>query len=814
MSTATRLSDRWQTAVALIWLAISTFSFATSRSLGQSPDWENGEDVAVATDSDVFVASDDPFVTEDGQYLRPVSFQPQPPLTPSLEITPSIARPAAASRFVAESGLAISFLDDDRTRRQYSPATSVIYGRLARPRMPTDGGSVLSKSPAAVGVGVQRRTPIVNDPRVRGSRIGQLAASGSYWVPAREDLDTMLSKIDSRAIESITTIRGPYSVLYGPGFNFIDVQLLPAPRYENGRDIEGLTSLDYQTNGQQFYGRQVIAGGDERQGYRVGYGHRIGNDYKDGDGDKIPSSYKSRDLEVAYGRDFSDERHVNVSYLRLDQTDVEFPGYAFDIDDLVTDAVDVDYAIENQEYYDRLEFNMWYNRTRFNGDAQRPSKRQQFPFFNFLRLVAFTDVDSTSTGYRLASTWGDDDDYALTVGTDLRYLRQELNELSSGRVGFNIFENANSPIPKSEAQNPGIFAEYREVLSDRFVVTAGARADYRPTHMLENLADLQALGLQQPQSSYAEILGTDEFDNNYGLWAAYLSGSYDLSDNWMLNVAGGHAEQAPTLTEMYAAQTFLFVLQNGQNSVTGDPRLDVQRMWQIDVGLQCQYDRFRAGANAFYAWVHDYVTFEAMSVFRGPPNGQIEQENLKYVNTDLATLTGAELIAEYDWKPQWTPFATLSYIEGRDQTRNGEFATEEANGDQASRRVYGLPRGFFSGIPGAPAEPLPSIVPLESRLGLRYHQAAPQPRWELEFTARVVAAQNRVATSLLEQTTPGFTTYDLRGRWQARDQLLLLAGVENFTNKQYREHLDFRSPSGRSVYQPGISFYSGVELTY
>lgn len=41
-----------------------------------------------------------------------------------------------------------------------------------------------------------------------------------------------------------------------------------------------------------------------------------------------------------------------------------------------------------------------------------------------------------------------------------------------------------------------------------------------------------------------------------------------------------------------------------------------------------------------------------------------------------------------------------------------------------------------------------------------------------------------------------------------------MAGVENFTDRFYREHLDFRSPSGASVWQPGANFYVGSELLY
>ena len=131
----------------------------------------------------------------------------------------------------------------------------------------------------------------------------------------------------------------------------------------------------------------------------------------------------------------------------------------------------------------------------------------------------------------------------------------------------------------------------------------------------------------------------------------------------------GRAVRPPSLTELYACETFLFLLQNGQNVVTGDPNLRPEQMWQIDVGMNCEYDRFRAGVNGFYSWIHDYITFENMGVYRGPPAGQVEQVILKYVNTELATLAGFEMYAEYDVNCRLTPFATLKFVEGRDLTR-------------------------------------------------------------------------------------------------------------------------------------------------
>ena len=61
---------------------------------------------------------------------------------------------------------------------------------------------------------------------------------------ARQDMDTMLSKIDAGLIQEVTVIPGPYGVQYGPAFSFIDVETSPTPRYQNG--FESASDLGFQ----------------------------------------------------------------------------------------------------------------------------------------------------------------------------------------------------------------------------------------------------------------------------------------------------------------------------------------------------------------------------------------------------------------------------------------------------------------------------------------------------------------------------------------------------------------------------------------
>jgi outer membrane receptor protein involved in Fe transport len=316
---------------------------------------------------------------------------------------------------------------------------------------------------------------------------------------------------------------------------------------------------------------------------------------------------------------------------------------------------------------------------------------------------------------------------------------------------------------------------------------------------------------------YANVVGTDIQDRTFGLWAAYVSSRYQSQNGWSLSLAAGHAERAPNLTELYVAQSFMFLLQNGLNTVTGDPRLLPEQLWQLDVTLAYQSERLLAQVRGFQSWIHDYITFENMAVIPGPPRGGIEQINLKYVNTDLATLTGTELLTSYRWTDMLTPFANMQYVAGEDQTRNGHFATREATKTLPSLRVSGLPRGFFSGVQGAAKEPLPQIIPLQSRLGLQIHEAGLNPRWTLEIAARLVGPQNRVAVSLLEQPTAGFVVGDIRAYWQPTMLWTILAGIENFTDRNYREHLDFRhqpKAPGLNMFQPGINAYVGIQRTF
>ena len=681
----------------------------------------------------------------------------------------------------------VDALPETRRPKAVSPGANAVFSDEATGRQTADIGSLLKQSKGTQGVAIQHRTPIISDTRIRGQRVGQVLASGSYWAPARMDLDTMMSKIDSRLIEDVILIKGPYAANYGPSFRVVDIDFIKAPRF-NGRESHGSTSASFNTNGDHWYGRQSLWGGDEDSGYYISYGHQTANDYETGaSGFFMPSSFKSRDLFVALGWDLSSCEKLEFNLLRLDQTDVEFPGLVFDINFLVTDGYEVTYTNTDAWWSDELRLEFWYNRTRFEGDTLRPGKARQIPQLattlespSGTDGFAVTDVDALSAGYRLENL-NDLGNGTFSYGTDLILVNQELNDIEP----FAPANDNNFPIPRSSSVDIGFFASEVEQLSDRFSMTAGGRFDM----VFTDSADLVA-GVPNPLSD----LKDSDLNKSFFLGAAYLTAQYELNCAWDINAGMGIASRAPTLTELYAENSFIGSLQPGLTFLLGDPKLKQETLYQLDLALRYADGGNRFGIQGYYSWIEDYITYDLLD-----PPGVIDglQLGAGFVNTDLAEILGFEFYAQRELTSAISLFATSSYMQGSDLTR-----TNPARQSSVPDR---------SDLAGFEDEPLPGIPPLDSRLGILIEDPGPRPSWGLEFSARIVDNQDKFAASLLEVETPGFTTYDIRA-YRAVSQWLFTFGVENLGDKFYQEHVDYRT--GLGVFRPGIAGYMSAEVAY
>src|SRR5262249_40680338 len=109
-----------------------------------------------------------------------------------------------------------------------------------------------------------------------------------------------------------------------------------------------------------------------------------------------------------------------------------------------------------------------------------------------------------------------------------------------------------------------------------------------------------------------------------------------------------------------------------------------------------------------------------------------------FTNTPRANLAGGELYAQAAATDWLTPFGPLMYVQGWDLTHN----------------VNRNPAALITSRVGAAQEPLPGIAPLQSVVGVRFHNPGTRPIWNVELSALMVAGQHLVASSLDELPTP------------------------------------------------------------
>ncbi len=738
------------------------------------------------------------FFFANNRLMRRQDPEPQQPLAPAE--TPQQQIIPVSTTIAGE--LDLNF-DNVSTARAAPPtggvSEAVSGGSQPLFRNTKDAGTLLLDSPTASNVSLFRR-PSASDPHIRGFHQRQIYTqmNGGQWVAARWDLDTIVSKIDSGVVDDVIVIKGPYSAVYGPNFSFIDVVTVPTPRY-CCPDYEARSIFNFEENGNGLYGRQVIEGGSHNWGFRMNAGFRTANDYRSGNGTQIRGSFKHRDIDFALGYDFSPDDRLEFNYVRLDLTDAEFYNQPTDIDFLVTNGFTLRYEQDYMPLYDHAVSEVWYNRTRV---AQSGINRLigfinpdpvLFPGFDPIPVIssAATYADQISYGSRTAITWGDKECSHMTVGGDYRYVEQELLEASqmftlpTAQVpGTNIFPGNGTPnpppiapgrfdIPKSNLEDYGVFSQATDHIGP-WTVTTGGRVDF-----VDIDSDPYRFNPGNP----------DPADREFTLWSAFAVAEYQLNCEWSLLFGGGHAERAPSFTELYADQPFLAGNQNGFNFIQGNDQLNKESLWQVDAGIVADYSNMSFALRGFYGWVDDYITLTNPG-FIGIGGINISP-GFDLANTD-AILAGFDVNSEYDLGGGLTVFGNMSYTEGRDTNINA---------------------------------PLFGIYPFQSRLGIRAETGRADCRgMGIEFSSRIVDNQDRLGiaaspnpmNNLQELATPGFTTFDLRGYWRVNPNLLLTSGVLNLTDKNYFEHFDFRRTQveGTPSFQPGRSFYMGGELTY
>ncbi|WP_019625871.1 TonB-dependent hemoglobin/transferrin/lactoferrin family receptor [Thioalkalivibrio sp. ALJT] len=292
--------------------------------------------------------------------------------------------------------------------------------------------------------------------------------------------------------------------------------------------------------------------------------------------------------------------------------------------------------------------------------------------------------------------------------------------------------------PDAEQTVASAFAHHRMFFGERIELTPGVRMDrFRQ----------EAAG--QPSRSESETS-----------WQ--LAARYALSQNLDAYASYAEAFRAPSLTELYVG---------GQhfpgNLFEPNPNLRPETARNVEVGATYETDgilrdgdrlnvRVSAYENRLSDFIEQRVVFDS---FFPVPTGRTLNENVRE-----ARIRGQELEVGY-------------------QTRSGYLKL-------AGSRLRGVDRAQGTPLGGMPAD----------QVSLEAGTRALSPAWLLGGRMTAVRDQDRVPED--GTATPGYTLFDLFLSWHPQhfdDALRVDLGVDNLTDRTYRNHLSALNSPGRNL---------------
>lgn len=199
----------------------------------------------------------------------------------------------------------------------------------------------------------------------------------------------------------------------------------------------------------------------------------------------------------------------------------------------------------------------------------------------------------------------------------------------------------------------------------------------------------------------------------------------------------------------------------------GNPGLKPETAQSLEIGLRGKNAGLRWQVAVYDNRYRDFISQEAVNGSGTPADPTIFQ----FINLAQARIRGAELRGEWRIDATWALTVATAITRGT-SSRTG-------------------PAGTLS-------EPLDSVDPARTAIGLRFEQGA----WQLRADLLHAAAK---ASDRIRSTTPaafapgGYTVLDLGARWQPLPDWTLIANLNNLANATYWRWSDVRGLANTSV---------------
>jgi iron complex outermembrane receptor protein len=602
----------------------------------------------------------------------------------------------------------------------------------AQPIPAQDGADILKAIP---GFSVSRKGGADGEAVLRGqagSRLSLLLDGENSLGGCPHRMDPPTAYIFPSAYDRVTVLKGPQTVLYGPG-NSAGVVLFE-------RDIQRLTTSGYTAEGSlsfASFGRNdqsllvkagvpdvyVLSGGNRSQS----------DDYRDGSGQSVHSHYERSSLQLAAGWTPDANTLLEVSgtlsegkaaygYSMMDATKLDRQNLGLRFKKtLITPVLT---KLEGQVYYNYVDHVMDdYSMRTFTPSMMGTTPSASNPDHRLVGGRGMAELTATSnTVFRLGFDFQNGRHRSRSTGNEIAKPYEAMTRVQDATI-----------------DDVGLFGELTQTLSTGTRLVGGLRADrWQATDKRDQIAGMM-------MSSANPTAQNHRRETNPG---GFLRFERDLTAKVLTAYAGvGHTERAPDYWELITNESLTSKSSFNTKS---------EKVTQFDTGLNLHRGAFSASLAAFCNEVKDFILVQS-NVLKASGMGMGTSMATVTRNVDASSF-GGEASVSYVLDTHWKMDGSLAYVEGRNKTDHLALAQQP---------------------------------PFEGRLGLSYVSSD----WSVGGLSRLVAAQDRFATNqgtIIGQDlgrTGGFAVFSLNAGLRVAPHAQLTAGVDNLFDKTYAEHL-------------------------
>lgn len=630
----------------------------------------------------------------------------------------------------------------------------------------TETGSVLRQ---INGVDAIRMGGHGLDPVMRGQTQSQLnilldGAKIEGACPNRMDPPTAYTETSS--YDKITVIKGVNSLEYGAGGTGGTILFeREAPKYDPKKSVSGDVSMlksnliNYDVNAKAH-----VVG---KTGYIVLQGDKKdANNYQDGNGNTVPSSYHSQQGHIDLGWTPNDHHELKLSLEKSNTYDALYSGAKMDAPKTEGNIARLQYKGKNLSNgatngeLDAVQvdvYNSTVDHVMDNFSLRTPPS---------MKMETLADTTAKGVKIKFSNLLGQTQlDYGLQLQSVIK------NATSYNRTtGMMLNKSMYLMWPDANTDQNGAFVQAKTKLSNTQKIIYGARVDQvtAEAKKAKTASDMNmtAYSLYSKYNNYSGKTKVNETNWN-GLLRYEQSLSKGLS--WFADAS---------LTTRTANETERFMAtKSGTMYWIGNPDLKPEKHTQIDIGMAQSTHAFSWNANAYYDQVKDYILRDYAKNQTGLTS-LTGKDNI-YVNKN-ATLLGAELEGSYHLTSNLDVGGQVAAVQGRN-------TTDKRN--------------------------LSNIAPISGNLNTKYYGA----NWYTGARFNFASEQSTVNTEYGEQTTPAWSTVDLYAGYTLNKTLQLKAGVDNLFDHayyNYLQHIDFNTGAPYKVMEPGRNIWARISAQF